>query len=296
MFLPPRRIILSGGGVRAVAHLGALKVLLDNNYLKGIREWIGVSAGALICFLFTIGYTYQQIELLCKDLDFGVIRSFEPEDAIDFFDSFGLDSGENLERLLQSLLRVRGLSVDLTFGQAIKKGFPLLRVFATDLNLCKIIEYSAKKTPNVPIRFALRASMSLPLYFKPIEDPVTGHLLTDGGILANYPIDYLTEDELNETLGFTFNHEKSEVDSFPNFMIFCSQIAAAYYVPRNRKQIEMHSSRTIVIPCGNYPSWNFEASIEDRLALMKTGEKATREFLLNGHERGPRSIRRYSIG
>lgn len=296
MIIPPRRIVLSGGGIRAVAHVGALKALYEMKYLSQIREWVGVSAGALICFLFSIGYTFHQVELMCSTMDFGILRSFEPEDALDFFDSFGLDSGENLEKLLKSLLRVKGHSHEMTFEQASKKGLPHLRVYATNLRNCGLVEFSLKKTPNTPLIHALRATMCLPLYFKPVIDTSKKYVLSDGGVLGNYPIHHLTEDEQNESIGLTFDHDKSVVQSIPNLMVFCSQLAASYYVPRNREQIEKHGSRTIIIPCGDYPSWNFEASIEDRKKLMMIGYNSAKMFIKSGYQtKAPRGIRRYSV-
>ena len=39
----PRRILLSGGGIRGLAHIGALQELERNGMLKGVIEWLGVS-------------------------------------------------------------------------------------------------------------------------------------------------------------------------------------------------------------------------------------------------------------
>ena len=48
-------VALSGGGIRGIAHAGALKALEDN----GIRIDIigGTSAGALISSLYALGYS-----------------------------------------------------------------------------------------------------------------------------------------------------------------------------------------------------------------------------------------------
>ena len=42
MLIPPRRILLSGGGIRAVAHLGALQFLESKGLLKAVKEIVGV--------------------------------------------------------------------------------------------------------------------------------------------------------------------------------------------------------------------------------------------------------------
>ena len=48
MRIPPLRIVLSGGGIRAVAHSGALKALEEKGMLVAVKEYIGLSAGGLI--------------------------------------------------------------------------------------------------------------------------------------------------------------------------------------------------------------------------------------------------------
>ena len=81
MLIPPRRIVLSGGGIRALAHLGALDVLEKKGYLKNVKEYVGVSAGAFVGFSICIGYTISELRMLCSVFDFGLIRSVDPEGA-----------------------------------------------------------------------------------------------------------------------------------------------------------------------------------------------------------------------
>ena len=44
----PRRIYLSGGGMCAIAHVGALLEIATHIPLKMIKEWMGVSAGSFV--------------------------------------------------------------------------------------------------------------------------------------------------------------------------------------------------------------------------------------------------------
>ncbi len=47
-------LVLSGGGVRAIAHIGFIKVLLENNIVP--ERVTGTSAGALVAALYAAGY------------------------------------------------------------------------------------------------------------------------------------------------------------------------------------------------------------------------------------------------
>ncbi len=114
MLIPPRRIVLSGGGIRALAHLGALEILESKGLLQAVKEYVGVSAGAFVGFSLMIGYTIQELKMLCSVFDFSVLRNLDPEAALEFPTTFGFDNGENLMKLLQSLLRIKKLSPSLT--------------------------------------------------------------------------------------------------------------------------------------------------------------------------------------
>ena len=57
-------LALSGGGIRGIAHAGALKALEDNNIKIDVIG--GTSSGALIGSLYALGYTPYYIYILFK--------------------------------------------------------------------------------------------------------------------------------------------------------------------------------------------------------------------------------------
>jgi NTE family protein len=297
MIIPPRKLVLSGGGMRAVAHLGALHVLETNNLLSHVEEYIGVSAGAFLAFCLCIGYSLKELQQIVLSFDFQLIRNISPDSMVEFPLTFGLDNGEKLLKLLHSVMRIKGISQDITFSELPTK--KSLRCFATDIYRCKLREFSHSKTPAVKITTALVASMCLPAYFIPIEDPETGHLLVDGGVLHNYPIGFLSSEEIEQSLGITFTYEHTNVESIPDIGTFVSQIFACYYMPRSRQSEEKYKDRTICIPCGEIPAWDFEATLEDKQGLIQMGKQATHEFLerrkLGYKDPRPRILRRYSV-
>ena len=50
--------------------------------------------------------------------------------------------------------------------------------------------------------------------------------------------------------------------------------------------------KTICLPNGDYPSWNFEATKEDRQRLIDQAAAATRSFLATKPRKG---LRRFSV-
>lgn len=300
MLIPPRRIVLSGGGIRALAHLGALEILEKKGLLKAVKEYVGVSAGAFVGFSLVIGYTILELKLLCSAFDFSLLRNLDPEAALEFPTSFGFDNGENLMKLLQSLLRIKKLSPSLTFGEwkALHPEGPFLRCFATDLYTTSPREFSSEKTPTVTLLDALRATMSLPAYFTPVKDPITGNLLVDGGILHNFPLAFLPLSERKESLGISFSYDHINVTEIPDLLSFFSQIFACYYIPRTYALHQRHPERCIIVPCGHIQAWNFEATQEEREEIMNMGKTAAEDFLenLGAISLDKRPIRRFSVG
>lgn len=281
MLIPPRRIVLSGGGIRALAHLGALDVLDKKGLLKNVKEYVGVSAGAFVGFSLLIGYSIPELKMLCSVFDFGLIRNLDPEAALDFPTTFGFDNGCNLIKLLHSLLRIKKIPITITFAEW-KHLHPegvSLRCFATDLYKTQPIEFSFEKTPTVSFVDALRASMSLPGYFTPVKDPLTGNLLVDGGILHNFPLAFLPLSQRKDALGLSFSYDHTQVLEIPDLLTFFSQIFACYYIPRTYSLHKQHPENCIVIPCGHIQAWNFEATQEEREKIIDLGKQATEEFL-----------------
>lgn len=301
MFIPPRRIVLSGGGIRAIGHFGALNALEKRGLLKSVREYVGVSAGALVGFTLMLGYTLQELTATTTLFDFGLIRNIDPEAVLAFPTTFGLDNGEQLIKFIHSLLRIKNQSVTLTFAEWDKQkpNNIKLRCYATDLTCAKLKEFSLEKTPNTPIVDALRASMCLPAYFTPVIDKDTGHLLIDGGVLHNFPLAYITPDEKNDTFGICFEQEDSKVEKISDLITFFSQIYLCQYITRNKQVIEKNKENCIVIPPGDIAAWNFELSREDREKIIKLGEDAANKFCdsyfgIIKERRAP--VRRYSVG
>lgn len=294
-FIPPKRICLSGGGIRAVAFVGALEVLEEENLLVHVTEYVGTSAGALICFLLSIGYTLQELRRLVLEFDFSLVRNLEPETSFEFLETFGLDNGQNLQKLCESVMKQKNISSSCTFEELARlhPPVPAFRCFATDINTCRPREFSIRTTPDVSIITALKASMSLPFYFVPVEDPDTGHLLTDGGVMNNYPMVYLTEEEQRHSLGLMFSGDHAENKEVETFLDFVMQMMACVYMPRIRMIQQTLSERTILLPKGEFPPWNFEATKEERSELLEAAARATRKFLRKGTRSKP--FRRFSV-
>lgn len=280
MLVPPYRIALSGGGIKGLGHIGALEALQARGLLKTVREYMGISAGALIAFMMAIGCTLGEIRQSALRLDLGVVRDLSPETILSFPETYGLDSGENLERLLSAILRAKGISPDITFQElaALHKG-PGLRVYVANINLCKPQELSVRTRPTLSVRVAVQASMSIPIYFTPVRDPETGHLYVDGGLVTHTPFRLLTHDEREETLSIAFGDDhkpRVDVNSLPHFLLQLYHSVEYHYV---REMEKNWNDRILPLQLGSMNTLNFEMTSEEKQAIMDAGRVQAERFL-----------------
>jgi NTE family protein len=277
--------------MRGLAHIGALEVLQERGLLKAVKEYIGISAGSFCAFAVCIGCTLAELRTVSALLDFSLMQSITPETTFKFLESFGFDSGENLDKLLTVLLRSKGFRPDLTFRDLAATKAPLLRIFATDLNLCMPKEFSAVLTPDVKIIQALRASTCIPIYFTPITGP-DGHLLVDGGVISQMPFSLISRDERDTTLNITFSSDHEARTTIGNLPEYLVQIYISIHRYRSVVVEKAWRHRTVLLPCGEFPSTYFHATMEEKMALMDSGRKGMEAFL---ELKGRPPPRRFSV-
>lgn len=287
MIIPPLRLVLSGGGVKVTALVGVLHGLHERGLLKNLKEVCGISAGAWLGLFLAARVPMDTLEKIVMDLDFSVIRNLNADAFLGFPETFGLDDGTKFVKFLESVCRVvLKLDPATTFEDFAAAGNIGFRCWATDLTGQCGREFSLKATPNVKIIDALRASMALPMYFTPVSDPITGHVLSDGGIMGNLGMYHLTKEELEVSLGLGFcidpanvgNNKTPAADSLLGFMYSITCCLAA---DRTTRMLQENKGRILLTPVDEYPSWNFEISREDRLMLIKKGKEAAHAWLEN---------------
>jgi NTE family protein len=182
-------LVLSGGGVRAIAHIGFIKLLLEHGVVP--TKVSGTSAGALVSALYAAGYS--------------------PKEMLSFFEQ------TPLLKLSLYAINKPGIMDSDKYTLFFKKFFPdnsfeslkfPLTVTATNLIEAKLDFFNSGELIK-----PLIASSALPPIFSPIE--IQGNLYSDGGILNNFPIEPLLDCDV--ILGSFVNPvttiDKSEINS-----------------------------------------------------------------------------------
>jgi NTE family protein len=287
----PYRVYLSGGGMCAIAHIGALIELSKHIPLKAIKEWMGVSAGSLVSMCICIGFTLEELSDICIRFDFTNIKEYDSIPG--WLLHFGIDTGERLHKLIEACLHIKGLSSDFTFKDCFNKFGKSLRIVATDLNEASSITFCPENTPNYKIADAVRASMSYPYYFQPFICPNTGHYLSDGGVISNYPLFVLPKHEHSRTLSILIRTSMEKHEQLMNMSIEELIILPVKIVLTERTNIEakFYDSKCIQIELGNLNILEFSFDEKTKNFIVERGKEA----VINYFKNCPKPERRYSV-
>lgn len=213
-------LCLGGGGIKLISFIGIIKYLFDNKYLipKSLKNFIGVSAGSIICFLLNIGYTIEEMEDFALNFNFNKLLPETNTENLLFF--YGLGTSEKIKRVLSLLCKNKLDLNDLTFNELHQKTKINLQIGITNLSTNEFELWNYQNKPNISVVDAITISCNLPFIFKPIK--INNEYFIDGGVLNNFPINYFNKDELHNTLGICCDHKKNH--SFDNIFEYISKI------------------------------------------------------------------------
>jgi predicted acylesterase/phospholipase RssA len=275
----PYRIYLSGGGICAMAHVGALVELSKHTPLPAVKEWMGVSAGSFVAMCICIGFTLEELTEISVRFDFTNIK--EVDSIPGWILHFGLDTGERLHRMIEACLHVKGLSSDFTFQDCFEQFGLSLRVIATDLNDAVTKIFSPHDTPDYRVVDAVHASMSAPYYFQPFLCPVTGHYLIDGAVISNYPLFVVPEEEHARTLSILIRTSVEKVEELMDLEIDELITRPMNIALREKVNIEtkFYDAHCIQIQLGEINILDFSFDEETKNRIIEKGRDAVLEYV-----------------
>ncbi len=234
-------VVLSGGGASAVAHVGFLKTLEENNI--PIDYIVGTSMGSVIAGLYASGYTPDQMYQLLTSEEFVLMAEgkytdknafyFKQDDPDARWITFKLSKTGKVTDLIPTNL-ISPVALDLMLmglyaspEAAANYNFDSLlvpfRCVAADIKEKKEVIFNKGHLTE-----AIRASATYPFYVKPIK--VDGKLLFDGGLYNNFPSDVLYRDFLPDII---LGCNVSENGGEPSEDDFLSQLKSMIVRPTN---------------------------------------------------------------
>ena len=286
-------LAFEGGGVRGIAYGGALEALAKAGLLTGIQRTAGTSAGAITACLVALKYSAVEISQIIANMN---LASFEDKER-EFrrLKDFGIYEGQVFLEWLRDLIAhspVGQGKPDLTFEEMIGCEGMDLKVYATDLFTHSLREFSATATPTVPIAEAVRASMSIPIYFDAwrfTNNNPDDHFYVDGGVLYNFPVgafDDLRDGEVNAgTLGFQLENlsgqdiytpfDHGDLGKYMRSLLDTLMYTQSVALKRSAADL----ARTVHIDHLGVEATHFEIDNATKNKLIQSGWDATLAFL-----------------
>lgn len=274
---PKIGLVLSGGGAKGFAHIGALKIIeeagIELDYISG------TSMGAIIGGLYASGWCAHQIDSIIHNTNFGSMmvddlpRSVKPIFEKEYGERYALSiSVKDFKIKLPSAVSNGQNSFNfftrLTRHVSHIEKFDELPIpfvaFGTNAETGKGVIF---ETGN--LARTMRASGAFPGLIAPYE--INGKLIIDGGIANNFPAKILREKGMDIVIGVNVEGGLYSKEQLGTFDKIIEQVSSFQMVQRSREQRQYCD--LIIYP--NIKGFGV-ADFSDADTLVKAGTHAAR--------------------
>lgn len=321
-------LVLAGGGVKGIGHVGALSVLEQRGY--EFQRTAGTSAGAIVGSLVAAEMPAKRIFEVLGGLD---IRRFRDRGmlckvplvgpGLSVLLRNGIYEGDAVREWLKAELEKAGVS---TFAQLKipdpKRALPhneayRLVVMATDVTRGELIrlpwdyERYGLNPDKQLVADAVRASISIPFFYKPVRipdgagqpTPLDGvrSRLVDGGVLSNFPIDAFDRVDGKKPRWPTFG--VTLIPKLPrgNERVFpilgalrrgparlLESLVTTMIVGHDQGQLAKPwiAARSMEVDTNRFGIVDFDLTAADQQELYRNGGAAAEQFLVDWHAAG----------
>jgi len=272
-------LVLSGGGAKGIAHIGVLKAMekagLTPDYITG------TSMGSLIGALYAIGYTADELEQIVSNANWDMLLTNNMSlNKVAFEEKFYYG-----RYLLDFFIKNKKIELPkgVIEGQALMELFSKLTRSAHGINdFNKLpIPFACVATDIVTgepvllnkgsLAMSMRASMSIPTVFTPVK--IDNHLLVDGGLVRNMPVDEIIDMGADIIIGVFVGYNFIPEEELNSPVSILSQSAFVTSVFDARKQ--MKKCNILVKPdLKGFNSGSFHSTKE----ILQKGNEAGKEY------------------
>jgi NTE family protein len=241
---PKIGLVLSGGGAKGFAHIGAIKVLVE----AGVPiDYIGgTSMGGIMGGLFALGYHPDSLEKIVKEQDWESVLSDKiPRRSLSI-----TEKEENDQYFFSLPVRDKKIILPrgLVAGQAIYNLISYYSGAGSDIHnfdnlpipfLCVAVDIETGESVTLDHGYlpeVLRATMAIPTIFPPVL--VDGRLLVDGGLVNNYPVEEVLQKGADIIIGVDVTSGAQSRDELKSIVEVLNQSMLFLRLPLQRENIE----------------------------------------------------------
>lgn len=201
-------LVLSGGGAKGLAHIGIIRALEEHDI--PIDYITGTSMGAIVGSMYAMGYSPDEMTAILKSDEFKRWYTATIEDKYIYYFKKDKDTPEfiSLKISFKDSATVQSHFLPTSVVNPVQMNLAVMQTYAGATARCggdfnrlmvpfRSIASDVYHKKQLIMRDgdlgdAVRASMSFPFMFKPIE--IDSTLVYDGGIYNNFPVDVMLSD------------------------------------------------------------------------------------------------------
>jgi NTE family protein len=300
-------LVLSGGGIKGISFIGGLLeldelgILYDENKKLKIKGIAASSAGTIIAALLSIGYFPKEIHDIMGTLDFEKIvddKTGYLRDTVNFLSHYGVCRGDYVHKLIGEFIENKTGNADYTIKQLYLDTGIKLVITATNMNTKNTVylhpENKFSEYSNIPIRTAVRMSMSIPFLFEPYS--YNNCLFSDGGVLDNYPLHCFDSPDPSsletrygdatpnkKTLGLKITSHEPDTEKKPlqinHLYDYVYSYVDTFLAENDRKTyLKENWNRTVFIITKSYPLTQFSLTEDEKNELIDNGRQYVKKY------------------
>ena len=273
-------LVLSGGGIKGIALIGALKALEEKNKLEQIITFAGTSIGGIIACMLVIGYTVTELYEFILNYELNNIRQI---DLSNIMLNYCIDNGIKLDLFLTELIKNKNIDPSITLSDLYSKTNKRLILTTMCLNdPTKPVYLWYKTHPDLSLLVALRMTSALVPYYCSIE--YLGKMYADGGYIDNYPM-RIFRGKLDKVIGLylTKNIEIKETSELNSSIInYVGRIFDCFRHGININCLKGYEKYTIKIHLsGEIETLNYNLNRSQKESIFNLGYESAIKYFNN---------------
>lgn len=267
-----KTLVMSGGGIKGIAHIGVLHALHELKMLDNIETFAGASVGSLIMSLYLIGYSPLELLEFIKKFN---LESMKNINVLGLFQNKGLDNGLKIEYVIQELIYAKCKNKSITLQEVYEKTKKKLIITTVCVNTMSACYMSHETHPEMPLFLAIRMSIGIPLFYSPVKYDRYSYI--DGGCIDNYPI-HLFHDSLDNTLGIYLIESPNVIENIDDSETYLFRIFQCFMEGVNFNSKKGYEKHTINIHLESVSAVNYNIDEKKKTEIFNKGYTTVKEF------------------
>jgi predicted acylesterase/phospholipase RssA len=226
-------VVIAGGALKVISVIGCIKYLEEKSLIKDAKNYVGKSAGAIMCLLLVLGFNYVEIlEFLFNNIYDSEVSALDPEEYLNIMSTYGMSSGAGVEKLLTRAIENKLKVQDITFLELAKITGKNLVVCVTNLSKDSTEFFDVDTASDLSIVKAIKASCAIPILYSPVC--INDNYYVDGMLFNNFPINYFKDQQVRDVIGINIT-AKPKTKNFDNLWDYLQIIINSLLIQANKR-------------------------------------------------------------